>query len=232
MCGRFTLRTRPAELVKFFNLAGLLPDVSPRWNVAPTQQVIAVRRGRNGREPSWLRWGLIPAWAKDTKIASSLINARADTVAGKPSFRSAFKQRRCLVIADAYYEWKRVGKENIPYMMTMRNESPFAFAGIWERWEDGSSETIESCSNITTEPNALTAMIHDRMPVILPADSYDVWLDPSMHDIAKLQELLRPYPPEEMISQEVSKIINNARNEVDPRLPALGESSTLRCFAE
>ena len=139
MCGRFTLRTLAADLVKFFDLAGSISDLSPQWNVAPTQQVLAIRWGQNGREMSWLRWGLLPAWAKDMKIGSSLINARADTVSEKPSFRSAFKKRRCLVVADGYYEWQVQGKAKIPFMVTMLDGSPFAFAGLWEQWNGPST---------------------------------------------------------------------------------------------
>ncbi len=217
MCGRFTLKTRAADLVKFFGLSGSLSDLSPRWNVAPTQQVLAIRWGLSGRQPSWLRWGLIPAWAKDMKIGSSLINARADTVSKKPSFRSAFKKRRCLVVADGYYEWQVQGKAKIPFMVTMLDGSPFAFAGLWEQWNGPSSGPIETCSTITTDPNELMATVHDRMPVILQPADYDRWLDPANQDINELESLLVPYPSEEMNVEEVSTVINYARNEVDPR---------------
>ena len=218
MCGRFTLRTRAADLVKFFDLEGSIADLSSRWNVAPTQQVLAIRSGHDSREPSWLRWGLVPAWAKDMKMGSSLINARADTVAEKPSFRSAFKRRRCLVVADGFYEWQAQGKAKVPFMVTMRDGSPFAFAGLWEQWNGPSGGPIESCSTITTDPNELMATIHDRMPVILQPDDYDSWLDPANQDIEELMSFLVPYPSDEMKVEEVSTVINNARNEEDPRL--------------
>jgi putative SOS response-associated peptidase YedK len=218
MCGRFTLRTPAIELVRFFELVAPIHELAVRWNVAPTQKVLAIRKGDQGREPSWLRWGLIPSWAKDSKIGNSLINARADTIAEKPSFRSAFKQRRCLVVADGYYEWKQTTEGKIPYLMTLQDNSPFAFAGIWERWKNPSGEVIETCSTVTTEPNALVAMVHDRMPVILKPDDYNQWLDPAFQDTEQLKAMLVAYPPEEMKVEEVSKAINNARNEVDPRL--------------
>ncbi len=218
MCGRFTLRTSAADLVRVFGLVRSVSGLVSRWNVAPTQQVLAVRKTAEGREPTWLRWGLIPVWAKDAKIGASLINARAETVADKPSFRSAFKKRRCLVIADGFYEWQMQGKAKVPFMATMLDGAPFAFAGLWEQWKDPAGDVIESCSTMTTNPNALMATIHDRMPVILRPDDYDPWIDPSNQDVEKLKALLVPYSSEDMKLEEVSVDINNARNEVDPRL--------------
>jgi putative SOS response-associated peptidase YedK len=219
MCGRFTLKTPASKLVEFFTLVKPLPELKPRWNIAPTQQVLAVRQGNDGRDPAWLRWGLIPMWAKDAKLGASLINARADTIAEKPSFRTALRKRRCLVIADGFYEWRQVGKTKTPFMMTMQDGSPFAFAGIWEQWKNPSGEIVESCATVTTDPNTLMAMVHDRMPVILRPDEYDLWLDPEIQDAEKIKAMLRPYPSEEMALEEVSTTINNARNGVDPRLP-------------
>jgi putative SOS response-associated peptidase YedK len=193
-------------------------DVVVRWNIAPTQQVLAVRQSDIGREPVWMRWGLIPSWAKDAKIGNSLINARAETVAEKPSFRTAFKRRRCLVVADGFYEWSKFEKAKVPYLITLYDRSTFAFAGLWEQWKDATGDWIESTTIITTNPNSLMASIHDRMPVILPSERYDEWLDASTQDVAQLQKLLIPYPPEEMETGKVSSVINKARNEVDPRI--------------
>jgi putative SOS response-associated peptidase YedK len=220
MCGRFTLRTPAGQIAEFFQLIRDLVDwPEPRFNVAPTQSVLAIRRGDAGREPTRLRWGLIPSWAKDMKIGASLINARGETAAEKPAFRTAFRRRRCLIPADGFYEWKRDGSQKTPYLMTMQDESLFAFAGLWDRWKGPSGDVIESCSVITTTPNELMVTLHDRMPVILSPTHYDVWLDPAVGDVGALTSLLVPYPSDEMRAEQVSTVINNARNEVDPRVP-------------
>jgi putative SOS response-associated peptidase YedK len=161
-----------------------------------------------------LKWGLIPVWAKDAKIAYSTINARADTVATKPAFRAAFKKRRCLVLADGYYEWHTEGKEKQPFLFELDGGKPFALAGLWEWWggPDGKSP-VETCSLITAEANELCAEVHDRMPVILAATSYDKWLDPENDDTAGLQKLLKPFSPDKMATRPVSKYVSNARNE-------------------
>ena len=218
MCGRFTLHTSAGELVRVFQLIKPPTNLANRWNIAPTQQVLAVRQSSDGREPVWMRWGLIPSWAKDAKIGNSLINARAETIAEKPSFRTAFKRRRCLVIADGFYEWSKFEKVKVPYMITLKDRSPFAFAGLWEQWKDATGDWIESTTIVTTNPNSLMASIHDRMPLILPRERYDEWLDFGNQDTEQLQKLLVPYPPEEMKFEKVSPVINNARNEVDPRI--------------
>jgi putative SOS response-associated peptidase YedK len=220
MCGRYTLRTRLNLVLSQFSAEqSPYQDWSlwgPRYNIAPTQTVPAVRQPEQGakRELVALRWGLIPSWAKDAKIAYSTINARADTVATKPAFRSAFKKRRCLVVADGYYEWLKEGKAKLPQLYEMDDGWPFAFAGLWEWWggPDGKSP-VESCSLITTDANELAAKVHDRMPVILPPEDYDLWLDPEFEDREKLQSMLRPFPGDEMRVRPVSTHVNNARNE-------------------
>lgn len=213
MCGRFTLRTPPGDLAEVFALFREPDWLQPRYNIAPTQQVLAIRFDEHAtpREPVMLRWGLIPSWAKDAKIGNSLINARADTVAAKPSFRAAFKRRRCLIVADGFYEWKKLDDGKQPYQIGLRNGKPFAFAGLWERWEKG-AEPIESCAIITTEANDLMSPLHDRMPVILRPDDYDAWLDPS-GDAKALQGLLRPYPDDDLVAYPVSRAVNNPRND-------------------
>jgi putative SOS response-associated peptidase YedK len=164
------------------------------------------------RELSLLRWGLIPFWAEDPKIGYSTINARAETVATKPSFREAVKKRRCLVVADGFYEWQKTDGQKQPYLIHLKDNSPFAFAGLWERWKRG-EQAIESCSIIVTEPNAVLEPIHDRMPVILSPDDYGLWLDPDVEDGKRLQSLLRPYPPDEMEAYPISTLVNNPGND-------------------
>src|SRR5947207_1224429 len=185
MCGRFTLRTPLTVLAQQFLFElGDLPaetQVSPRYNIAPTQIVVAVCAGTSKRELALFRWRLIPSWAKDAKITSSLINARSETLAEKPAFRTAFSRRRCLILADGFYEWKKEGKQKLPYYFQLAEGQPFAFAGLWDRWRgpDGSSEeAVESCTIVTTTANELCGEIHERMPVILRPSDYDLWLNP------------------------------------------------------
>jgi putative SOS response-associated peptidase YedK len=180
----------------------------PRYNVAPTQQVGVVRTADGQRELSFMQWGLVPRWAKDPKIGSQMINARAETAAEKPSFRDAFKRRRCLVVADGFYEWKKTGgKTKQPFYIRMKDNRPFGFAGLWERWGE-----LESCTILTTCPNELCASVHDRMPVILSPNDYDQWLDPKVTDAPQLQLLLDPYPSDEMTADPISTHVNNVRN--------------------
>jgi putative SOS response-associated peptidase YedK len=190
----------------------------PRFNIAPTQLVAAVRRlsDKDQRQLAVFHWGLIPSWAKDKKIAYSTINARGDSVADKPVFRAAFKSRRCLVLADGYYEWLTEGKKKLPLHYHMQDGKPFAFAGLWETWHgppphDGPK--LESCTIITTGGNELAAKVHDRMPVILQERDYDLWLDSSVSDKERLKALLVPYPAKEMTADRVSTRVNNVKNE-------------------
>ena len=214
MCGRFTLRTPTNLLVEQF-LLPIEPDWNPRFNIAPTQSVAAVRIGEGGgrREGVLLRWGLVPSWAKDSAMGSRLINARAETVAEKPSFRTAFKRRRCLIPADGYYEWQKTGSRKQPYFIRMQDDRPFAFAGLWESWDKGGEGPLETCTVITTSANELTADIHQRMPVILDQHDYGVWLDAAIADRERLEPLLRPYPSSEMKLDPVSTYVNSPRNE-------------------
>jgi putative SOS response-associated peptidase YedK len=219
MCGRFA---RATELERMRRLLGFekadeaaLVELHPRYNIAPTQAVAAVRLEDGHRTLVALRWGLIPSWSKDPKLAHSLINARSETVAEKPAFRSAFKSRRCLIPATCFYEWQATGgKYKQPYAIGMRDGAPFAFAGLWERWkgEDVEAEVIQSCTILTTEANAVMRPVHDRMPVILPPEHFTAWLDPHT-PVADLHPLLRPYPAEEMEAVAVSRYVSNPRNE-------------------
>jgi putative SOS response-associated peptidase YedK len=216
MCGRFTLRAPASVVAEQFALFEV-PPFAPRFNIAPSQPVPVVRltpgRAGNGRELVWLRWGLIPAWAKDAAIGNRLINARAETVAEKPAFLSALRRRRCLVAADGFYEWQRTGQRKQPYFIRLRDDRPFAFAGLWESWEGPDSSQLESCTLLTTEANELMRPIHDRMPVILPADGYRAWLDPTVEQPEQLLPLLRPYPAEELTAEAVSTFVNSPAHE-------------------
>jgi putative SOS response-associated peptidase YedK len=238
MCGRFTLRAPARVLVEHFRLDSA-PQLSLRFNIAPTQEVAAVRAGPEGKRTlSMLRWGLIPSWAKDPSIAARMINARGETVAEKPSFRTALRKRRCLIPADGYYEWKKEGKEKRPFHIHLPKNRVFAFAGLWESWSGGgrqegepgaggknavgeSAGPLETCTIITTDANDATRGIHDRMPVILDESDYDEWLNASVQDGEQLQHLLVPYEGK-LATDEVSRFVNNPRND-DPRCLA-GES--------
>lgn len=198
-----------SELVALYRIHDTGINLAPRYNIAPTQEVLAVRLNPAGeREAVNLRWGLVPMWAKDEKISYSTINARAETVASKPTFREAFKRRRCLVAADGWYEWQEVGpKQKQPYRFTLNPEGPFAFAGLWERWERP-EKVVESCTIIVTEGNELTKRIHDRMPVILDPADHDAWLDGSAG-----VELLRPYRADKLTYYPVSTAVGNVKNQ-------------------
>lgn len=212
MCGRFTLRA-PAQLIaEQFSLFEL-PSLKARFNVAPTQPILAVRQGAGQREAVMLHWGLVPSWAKDPGMGSRMINARVETVAEKPAYRAAFRRRRCLVVADGFYEWQKQGRTKQPYFIRMADNRPFAFAGIWESWEGADHSYLESCSLLTTAPNALMAPIHDRMPVILVPENYDAWLDPSREGGEGLLALCGPYPPGGMVAGPVGRVVNNPRND-------------------
>jgi len=213
MCGRFTLTTSRAIIAELLGLKKV-PTFEPRFNIAPSQPVLAVRLdpGSGEREGTLLKWGLIPSWAKEPGIGESLINARAETVAEKPAFRSAFKKRRCLVLADGFYEWKRDMGGKTPYYFQLKDQSPFAFAGLWERWEKG-EEPLESCTLITTQANGVVGSVHDRMPVVLDPSRFARWLDPNEQRVDVLKELLVPLPDDWMTAHPVSKLVNNPRNE-------------------
>lgn len=213
MCSRFTLARQASELGGLFAVE-MLHDLPPRYNIAPTQPVIAVRLrpGASSREVVLLQWGLVPSWAKDPAMGSRMVNARSETVAEKPAFRSAFRLRRCLIPADGFYEWKGAPGKKQPYHIRMRDGAPFAFAGLWEVWEwvEG---YLETCTILTTESNNVVRPLHDRMPVILPPADYALWLDTAVRNTGELQALLRPYPPEEMVAVPVSLRVNNPTNE-------------------
>jgi putative SOS response-associated peptidase YedK len=209
MCGRYSITTAPEAMRQLFGYEAR-PNFPPRYNVAPTQMAPVVRLGPDGRrEPAMLRWGLVPSWAKDPKIGARLINARSDTVAVKPSFRAAFRKRRCLVPADGFYEWRAGGKLKQPYRVTLADGEPFAMAGLWESWRANTSDAIESFCILTTSANERLAEIHDRMPVILHEADFEAWL--GSKDEAKALAVLRPYPAERTAYYAVSRRVNSPK---------------------
>jgi putative SOS response-associated peptidase YedK len=201
-------------LVEHFRLNSL-PPLGPRYNIAPTQQVGIVRQaGPEQREFVWMRWGLVPRWAKDLSIGSQMINARSETAATKPAFRDSFKRRRCLIAADGFFEWKTVGRQKQPYLIRPNDGGPFGFAGLWDRWGTD-VERIETCTILTTAANKLLCDLHDRMPVIFGPADYERWLDPAITDVAELQPLLDAYPADDLVVEPVSPRVNQVAND-DP----------------
>ena len=215
MCGRYRLTAKERYLRDHF---GLARDVSwsPRWNIAPTQKVPIIRQDRKEPTRSFglVRWGLIPSWAKDEKTGLKAINAMSETASDKPTFRDAMRHRRCLVAADGFYEWQKLGpKEKQPYCFAMVNGSLFAFAGLWETWRNPAGESIETCTILTTKPNSLVSDVHDRMPVILKPDDYELWLDPGFAEVAAIADCLKPFDPRSMTKYPVSTRVNRADND-------------------
>ncbi len=212
MCGRFALVAEKRILDMLFGLE-LRFDLQPRFNIAPTQDVLALRRlpAENKKEFVHLRWGLVPFWARDSSIGNRMINARAETAPEKPSFRDAFKKRRLLIPASGFFEWKKEQDGKQPYYICRDDKEPFAFAGLWERWEKG-EQPLETCTILTTEPNSLLAPIHNRMPVIISPRHFEQWLDPEA-DSASLHNLLHPYPPGELTAYHVSRQVNKPSND-------------------
>lgn len=216
MCGRFTLTIDPADLqdafywVDFSNI-----DFSPRYNIAPTQPIAVVPNTGENKLDFFL-WGLIPSWARDPKIGSRLINARSETLAEKPSFRAAYRRRRCLILADGFYEWQKVtgSKTKIPTYIRLKSGKPFAFAGLWEVWHSPDGSEILSCTIITTRPNEVLKPIHNRMPIILPPAVYELWLDPAEKTPRQLQHILQPYQSEGMEAYPVSRLVNSPSNDM------------------
>ncbi len=209
MCGRFSLTVNEAELNEFFETAGGDAPYEARYNCAPTQ-MLAVITNEKPRQLSYYKWGLIPGWAKDPSIGNKMINARAETITEKPSYKTALRTRRCLVPADAFYEWRQNG-DKVPYRIYLKNSRLFAFAGLWDRWRTPEGSEISSFTIITTGANGFMQPIHNRMPVILRREDEQLWL--GSNNAAELLELLRPYADEEMEAYPVSKLINSAAND-------------------
>ena len=212
MCGRFTLTADQDSFEDRFSLTRFDMGWVPSFNIAPTQEVLTVTNDGGENRPELMRWGLVPSWVKDPKIGNRMINARSETLAEKPSFRTAFKRRRCLIPADGFYEWKREGKAKKPMLITANPGGLFAFAGLWETWKQPDDSWLLTCAIITTSANEFMKSIHDRMPVILPRESEASWLDPEEQDTAMLSELLLPYDSDRMEAYEVSTLVNSPRN--------------------
>ena len=213
MCGRFTLAASAHAIKELFPLFDEA-DPEPQYNIAPTQSLLAVRQLPASARPEFvrLRWGLIPSWADDPKVGYRTINARSESVASKPAFRTPFRESRCLILADGFYEWKKTDGSKQPFHIRLKTGKPFAFAGLYAHWDKG-EKPIDSCTILTTEANELMRTLHDRMPVILEPASFDQWLDPTQHKPEPLQALLRPFPSETMTAIPISTYVNNARNQ-------------------
>ncbi|WP_404328999.1 SOS response-associated peptidase [Mesobacillus maritimus] len=214
MCGRFTLTATFEQLIDRFDIESFLldEDYSPNYNVAPSQSVIAVLNNGSINKMGYLKWGLIPPWAEDPKIGYKMINARAETLAEKPSYRNAYRSKRCLIVADSFYEWKR-GNQNkkTPIRIKLKTDDLFAMAGLWEKWTSPDGQSVFSCTVVTTSANELVHDIHERMPVILKPDDEKVWLNPKSNPI-ELNHLLKPLDKELMEAYEVSSLVNSPKN--------------------
>jgi putative SOS response-associated peptidase YedK len=213
MCGRYTLSTPGAAVAELLRLDSQ-PKLAPRFNIAPTQEAAVVRSTGDRRSLDGLRWGLVPYWAKEPGIANRMINARSETAAEKPAFRSSLRRRRCLVPADGFFEWRRTTAGKQPYLLRLAGGGPFAFAGLWDRWVPHTGAPIESFTILTTRPNELVGVIHDRMPVILPPRHHALWLDPGEARPERLAPLLRPFPATEMTAFPVPPVVNRPGNDV------------------
>lgn len=219
MCGRYSLATGVDSLRDLFRIEGEAPELAPRWNVAPTQPVaVVVVPNERARALRTMRWGLIPSWAKDPAVGNRMINARAETLAEKPSFRDAFRRRRCLVLADGFYEWRKDGARRTPLFLHPAAGGVLAFAGLWETWTAPGGEVVESCTIVTTKAGPPVDAFHERMPVILPPSAWDRWLDPAPADPASLAPLLVPCAPDLLAVREASPRVNDPAHE-GPDLP-------------
>lgn len=214
MCGRFTLTVDPAVLQDQFGDYIFPPQFAPRFNIAPSQPVLVIPNDAH-KKANFFLWGLIPTWAKDPAIANRLINARGETLAEKPSFRGSYKYKRCLILADGFFEWQvQPGtKSKTPYFIHMKDRQPFAFAGLWDEWHGPDGSQVRTCTIITTSPNDLMVPLHNRMPAIIPRNAYAQWLDRSPQTPESLQPLIKPYPSDEMTAHPVSTLVNNPAND-------------------
>lgn len=214
MCGRFTLFALYEHLITDFDIQQAIAEdlYEESYNIAPTHNIVSIINDGTKNRMGYLKWGLIPHWAKDDKMASKMINARSETVDEKPSFRKSFYQKRCIIPMDSFYEWKREGNKKIPMRIKMKDDSLFAVAGLWDTWKDPKGQAIHTCTILTTTPNELMTNIHDRMPVILSKEERQVWLNPSIQDKEQLKSLLVPYAADQMTAYEVSTKVNSPMN--------------------
>ena len=212
MCGRYSLTSNMDDLQARFDFEARDLVYRPRYNVAPTQTVLSVVNDQ-GNRAEFMRWGLIPFWAKDPKIGARMINARAETVGQKPAFRNALRKRRCLILADGFYEWQKQAGKKVPMYIAAKSREPFAMAGLFETWKSPSGENVRSCTIITTLPNSLMESIHNRMPVTLAQDAEATWLDPEIDDAADVMPLLMPCPADQLEAYPVSSLVNSPQND-------------------
>jgi len=213
MCGRYSLFSDIRIIEeRFGEVTFEEDDYEPSYNIAPSQQIMTVINDGTKNRLGYLKWGLVPPWAKDSKIGFKMINARSETVHEKPSFRESFKKKRCLVVADSFFEWKRTNDKKVPMLVKLKSDELFAMAGLWETWKSPTGEPIHSCTILTTEPNDLMSNIHDRMPVILKPEDESIWLDSSIKDVNNLKHLLRPFENDTLEAYEVSELVNSPRN--------------------
>ena len=233
MCGRITLRVSTTEFSAFLDelQLPLFVGLTPRYNLCPTQQVACIRQTADTEKESvTLRWGLVPSWADDLKIGARMINARSETVATKPAFRAAFQSRRCLVIADGFYEWQKAGRSKQPFYISRTDSQPFFMAGLWESWRDKDkpdSTPVETCTILTTQANKIMEPLHDRMPVILPNQTLDLWLDKEFADQSRLKKMLVPYAADELQAWPVDTLVNKAANDVPQCIEPVKINKTL-----
>jgi putative SOS response-associated peptidase YedK len=212
VCGRFVRQKEIDAIVKEFGVQQVSCDLNPSYNIAPTQEVAVIIED-GVKQLVAVRWGLVPYWAEDLSVGNKLINARAETITQKAAFKEAFQKRRCLVVADGFYEWQKTGATRLPIFIRLKGGRGFGFAGLYENWVSADGKNIRTCTIITTEPNEITRPIHNRMPVIIPRDQEDRWLDTNLEDSAPLLDLLRPYPAEEMETYQVSTMVNSPAND-------------------
>lgn len=213
MCGRFVLEHSPEQLMKAYRLSSV-PELSPRYNIAPSQQIAVVRQQNGGdRDLTSLQWGLIPSWSKDSAIGYKMINARSETVHEKPSFKQAFHARRCIIPVSGFYEWEKRGKEKIPHYIHLRDGDIMSLAGLWERWTSPEGKGLETCTILTMAANSLVKKLHDRMPVILHRAEFEVWLDRDIDDVNRLTELFHPYPSDQLEMYVVASDVNSPTND-------------------
>ncbi|WP_425802527.1 SOS response-associated peptidase [Desulfitobacterium sp. Sab5] len=228
MCGRFTLIDFE-EIAERFQISDDSVELKPRYNIAPSQEIpVILNQGSNSL--AFFQWGLIPSWAKDPAIGNKMINARVETIDEKPAFKSLLRQKRCLIPADGFYEWKRSGTFNQPYRITLKNNRLFSFAGLWDTWSSPTGEVINSCTVITTTSNELIETIHTRMPAILTPEQEKLWLDPKITDSQFLKSLLRPYPSDLMTAYEVSKIVNSPKYDQPECIEPFEDNSLFKDF--
>ncbi len=212
MCGRFSLTIPISRIVEEFGVEEVKDGVRNSYNIAPGQDVGAIIENQS-RKLGLLRWGLIPSWADDPRIGSRLINARAESLDQKPSFRTPLRRKRCLIPADGFFEWKKEGDQKTPYYFFLKDRKPFVFAGLWDIWQSPEGEKTATCTIVTISPNSLIERFHERMPVILPEEHIDIWLDRSVREVKKLLPLLKPYPAEKMDCHEVPRLVNSPEND-------------------